>query len=104
MSSSAPAPDARKPETPSRANSWSARVVVGALVAALVACASWGFTSWRSTAKLAACRANMRLIGLALQAYHEKNQCFPPAYTLGPDGERWHSWRVLLLPYLDQND
>lgn len=27
---------------------------------------------------------------------------FPPAYTLGPDGRPWHSWRVLILPYIEQ--
>jgi hypothetical protein len=26
----------------------------------------------------------------------------PPAYVLGPDGRPWHSWRVLLLPYIEQ--
>ena len=29
---------------------------------------------------------------------------FPPAVVYGPDGKPWHSWRVLILPYLGQND
>ncbi len=28
----------------------------------------------------------------------------PPAYVVGPDGRRWHSWRTLLLPYLEYGD
>lgn len=27
---------------------------------------------------------------------------YPPAYVLGPDGRPWHSWRILLLPYIEQ--
>jgi hypothetical protein len=25
----------------------------------------------------------------------------PPAYQLGPDGRRWHSWRILILPFIE---
>lgn len=28
----------------------------------------------------------------------------PPAYTVDPDGRRLHSWRTLILPYLDLDD
>lgn len=28
----------------------------------------------------------------------------PPPYVLGPDGKPWHSWRVLILPYIEQNE
>jgi prepilin-type processing-associated H-X9-DG protein len=37
-----------------------------------------------------------------MQAYHDKNGCYPPAYTTDKDGKPMHSWRVLLLPYLGQ--
>ncbi|MBI1345851.1 DUF1559 domain-containing protein [bacterium] len=47
-------------------------------------------------------RSNLKQIGLALHAYHEMYQSFPPAYTAGPDGTPWHSWRVLLLPFLGE--
>jgi hypothetical protein len=45
---------------------------------------------------------NLKRIGLALHAFHAANNAFPPAALYGPDGKPWHSWRVLLLPYLDQ--
>src|SRR5260370_27069838 len=52
----------------------------------------------------ARCRANLTQISLALRAYHEAHGSFPPAYVLGPSGERYHSWRVLLLPFLGQDE
>lgn len=48
------------------------------------------------------CKNGLKQIGLALYYYHEAHHSFPPAYVLGPDGKRWHSWRTLILPYLDQ--
>ncbi len=34
----------------------------------------------------------------------EANGHYPPAYTLGPDKKPWHSWRVLILPYIEQDN
>jgi hypothetical protein len=45
---------------------------------------------------------NLRQIGLALHNFHDVHQHLPPAFVTGPDNRPWHSWRVLLLPYLDQ--
>jgi hypothetical protein len=42
-------------------------------------------------------------IGMALVGYVDKNKCFPPAVLLGPDAKTPHSWRVALLPYLDES-
>lgn len=47
------------------------------------------------------CVSNLKQIGLALQNYHSTYGCFPPVALLGTDGKPAHSWRVLLLPYLD---
>ncbi len=44
----------------------------------------------------------LRQIGLALRRFHDAHGCFPPAVVFGPDRKPWHSWRVLILPYLDQ--
>lgn len=46
------------------------------------------------------CKSNLERIGQALQAYHSAHGTFPPAYIAGPDGKPWHSWRVMILPYL----
>jgi hypothetical protein len=50
------------------------------------------------------CKNNLKLIGLALHHYHDHYLCFPPAYVPGSDGKPWHSWRALILPFLDQPD
>lgn len=47
---------------------------------------------------------NLKQIGLALHNFHDAHNRFPPASISGPDGKPWHSWRVLLLPYLDQSE
>ncbi len=49
-------------------------------------------------------KQNLKEIGVALHRFHEPWACFPPAVLIGPDGKPWHSWRVLLLPYLKQKD
>lgn len=39
---------------------------------------------------------------MAVANYHETYGCFPPAYVADRDGRPVHSWRVLLLPFLEQ--
>ena len=48
------------------------------------------------------CIYNLRQIGMALANYHETYGSFPPAYIADEKGRPIHSWRVLLLPFLDQ--
>ena len=43
----------------------------------------------------------LKMIGLALQGYHDANKHFPLAVEMGPDGKTPHSWRVALLPYFE---
>jgi len=45
---------------------------------------------------------NLKQIGLAFHLFRDTFGHFPPAAIMGPDDKPWHSWRVLLLPYLDQ--
>lgn len=51
----------------------------------------------------AQCMSQFRNVSFALQAYATDNQGrLPPAYIADEHGQPMHSWRVLLLPYLDQ--
>ena len=34
--------------------------------------------------------------------YHDEHGSFPPAYIADASGKPMHSWRVLILPYLDE--
>ena len=51
----------------------------------------------------AECMSNLRQIALALHKYHETYGSFPPAVTFSADGRPMHSWRVLILPFLDSS-
>lgn len=55
-----------------------------------------------SAARRSQCKNNLKQIGLALHNYHDQYGCFPPAYLADENGRPMHSWRVLLLPFLDQ--
>jgi prepilin-type processing-associated H-X9-DG protein len=61
-----------------------------------------------SVARLARYRAhcanNMKSIGVALHNYHDTFGSFPPAYLANETGLPTHSWRVLLLPFLERGD
>lgn len=58
--------------------------------------------SARPAANRSQCKNNLKQIGLALHNYHEKYHAFPPAYTVDVDGKPLHSWRTLILPFMDQ--
>ena len=47
---------------------------------------------------------NMKHLILAVHMYHDANKSFPPAYTVDANGKPLHSWRVLLLPYIEQRE
>jgi len=50
------------------------------------------------------CQGHLHVVSLGLLNYHKEQGHFPPAYVLGPDGKPWHSWRVLLLPYIEKGE
>ncbi|MBW3538912.1 MAG: DUF1559 domain-containing protein [Planctomycetes bacterium] len=61
-----------------------------------------GSNSAGGPARLQFSENNLKQIGLALYNFADTHKSFPPAVIHGPDGKPWHSWRVVLLPYLDQ--
>jgi len=48
------------------------------------------------------CLGRLRNLVCALHQYHQDHGSFPPVYIPDEDGKPMHSWRVLLLPYLEQ--
>ncbi len=50
----------------------------------------------------AICTNNLKQIGLALHNYQSVYGVFPPAYIADEKGKPLHSWRVLILPYLEE--
>jgi prepilin-type processing-associated H-X9-DG protein len=58
----------------------------------------------RESARRAQCCNNLKNISLALFNYESTYNCFPPAYVADKNGRPMHSWRVLILPYLEHRD
>jgi prepilin-type processing-associated H-X9-DG protein len=56
----------------------------------------------REGARRNQCGNQLRQIGVALRAYQDDYGCLPPAYVADQSGRPAHSWRVLILPYLDE--
>ncbi len=56
----------------------------------------------REAARRVQCSNNLKQIAIAMHLYHDVYQSFPPAYTVDENGNRLHSWRTLILPFLEQ--
>lgn len=58
--------------------------------------------------RMAAMRAqgqnNLKQIGLAIHNYHDANNAFPPAAIVDKKGKPLLSWRVAILPYIEQDN
>ncbi|SFH54431.1 DUF1559 family PulG-like putative transporter [Planctomicrobium piriforme] len=50
------------------------------------------------------CKNNLKQIALAIYNYSDMYGSLPPAYTVDAEGKPLHSWRTLLLPFLDQQE
>jgi hypothetical protein len=55
----------------------------------------------RANARLMQCSNQMKQLNLAFHNYHDRNGKFPPPFTVDAAGKPLHSWRVLVLPYVD---
>src|SRR5437016_2000216 len=59
-------------------------------------------SSARPAARRAQCVNNLKQIAQALLNYEQAYGALPPAYTVDAKGRPLHSWRTLILPYLEQ--
>lgn len=50
------------------------------------------------------CGNNLKQIAIALLCYEQQYGSFPPAYLADDQGRPMHSWRVLILPFLEQQE
>lgn len=57
----------------------------------------------RESARRAQATNNMKQIMLAMHNYADVNKHFPPPVVIGPDGKTPHSWRIEILPYIEQD-
>lgn len=80
-------------------------VVVLSLIGAtalLVRYGDEGYSQVRANIVRGGCRNNARLIAQALNAYADDYKTYPPPIVTDSKGKPLYSWRVLLLPYLQQ--
>lgn len=86
----------------------SARIVctVGGVAAVVAAVAAlWKYqVSEHKGAMKGMCSSRIKTLALALQNYRQAYGVFPPAYVASDDGTPMHSWRVLILPFLERDD
>lgn len=75
-----------------------------AQVAVFLAVVAWLIDYARRAAKDAQCTSHLGQLSLALRSYHSVYGSFPPAYAADDVGRPMHSWRVLILPFLEEGN
>jgi prepilin-type N-terminal cleavage/methylation domain-containing protein/prepilin-type processing-associated H-X9-DG protein len=76
-------------------------VVIG-IITVLIALLLPAKRGAREAARRSQCTNNLNQIAVALLNYADVYHALPPAYTVDADGKPLHSWRTLILPYLEQ--
>lgn len=94
-----------------QANWWRLKKnwVAGSVVVGLMICLGFGvfllrpgIERLRSQRDLVQCRNNLQQIAKALQAYNDMHGSYPPPFVADATGKPLYSWRVLILPFLNE--
>ena len=75
-------------------------LVVIAIIGVLVSLLLPAVQKVREAANRSQCQNNLKQLGLALQNYHDANNCFPPGDLTGA-GAPNHGWIVRILPNIE---
>jgi prepilin-type processing-associated H-X9-DG protein len=57
----------------------------------------------REAGRCSSCKGHCAQLAVALHNYHDVYGSFPPAYVADAAGNPMHSWRVLLLPFIEEH-
>ncbi|MBR4751480.1 MAG: DUF1559 domain-containing protein [Thermoguttaceae bacterium] len=87
-----------------RALVWVVVVFLAFCAVALFFTLSCFLLAMRENARRERCDLNLAKLYQATVEYCDANGSFPPAFTQNEEGKRLHSWRVLLLPYLGEQE
>ena len=78
-------------------------VLLAATLASIVLPTAPGpFTDTREEARQGCCRSNLKQISWALLNYRDVHGQFPPVCSSNMHGGPMHSWRVLILPFIEE--
>lgn len=95
-----------QPAVPMRKRPWYRYGLRSLLVVVLVVIpCSWlsmAIHRAREAALACTCQSRLNQLQLALMNYESGHGHFPPAYIADKDGKPMHSWRVLILPYIEE--
>jgi hypothetical protein len=86
-----------------RAGSTSAKVFLALSISCILVWVYMVTAGHRPPAHRIVCVSRLKTIALALDQYAKEHGTLPPAYTTDASGKPLHSWRTLILPYLEQN-
>ena len=87
----------------SRSKKWLLLLGLAGGIALSYALLSSAIYSARDAARGSICNKHFKQIGLALLNYEDAYGTFPPAYFADANGRPMHSWRVLILPFLEEH-
>jgi len=81
----------------------TAILVLGGLIVlpCLSLCLIPATSSAREAARRTECKNHLKQLILGLQIYHDVHGAFPPPYIADAQGKPLHSWRVLILPFIE---
>jgi prepilin-type processing-associated H-X9-DG protein len=93
--------DAISKPSPRRGSRFVEVLVVLGIIGLVIALLLPASRSASGAARRAQCVNNLKQIALALIHYGQVHKALPPAYTVDATGRPLHSWRTLILPYLE---
>jgi len=91
-------------QSKSRFGCWSAALLCLVVIVLLGTFLWHGIRGAREAGRWAWCNNYFKQLGLAMHNYHDQYGSFPPAYFADRQGRPTHSWRVLLLPFMAQEE
>jgi type II secretory pathway pseudopilin PulG len=84
-------------------------IVTGSIGSVLIMCVAIGgalllpaVQQAREAARRTQCKNNLKMIGLAMHNYHDAHGCFPPVASYDAQGRPLLSWRVFILPFVEE--